>query len=593
MNASEEAKAKDFLREIIDRDLAEGRCDHVHTRFAPEPNAYIHIGSAFSISLTYGVAEEHGGKYNLRFDDTNPTKEKTEYIDGIKEDIRWLGYDWEDREFYASDYFGQLYEWAKALIRQGKAYVCDLSEDEIKEYRGTNVFDAEGRRETPPGTDSPYRDRSVEENLDLFERMRAGEFPDGSRTLRAKIDMAHDNLIMRDPVMYRIMHTGHHRTGGEWCIYPTYDWAHGQSDSIEGVTHSICAMEFKHHRPLYDWFLDQLGVHHPRQIEYPRINITHTVLSKRFLVPLVEGGHVHGWDDPRLPTLRGLRRRGYPPEVIRDFSSRIPITESKLESTIDFQFLEYCAREYLNRTAPRVMAVLRPVKVVITNYPEGREERLAAVNNPEDASAGTREVPFSRELYIEREDFMEVPVKKFYRLSPGREVRLRYAYFITCTEVLKSPDGEIREIRCTYDPATRGGDAPDGRKVKSTLHWVSARHAVRAEVRLYDKLFSAQNPRDVGEGEDWLGNLNPDSLVVLADSRVEPSLADREPGYRCQFERQGYFCVDPDSEPGRLVFNRTVSLKDTWKRIQARQGQGPRGAAEPDRSSGAPRQRSV
>ncbi|MFB3788305.1 MAG: glutamine--tRNA ligase/YqeY domain fusion protein, partial [bacterium] len=465
MSDIESTRPTDFIREIIKEDLQSGRFDRVHTRFPPEPNGYLHIGHAKAICITFGVAEEFGGKYNLRFDDTNPTKEKDEYVDSIQEDVRWLGFDWEDRLFHASDYFGQLYEWAVDLIKKGKAYVCDLNEDEIREYRGTAGYGKEGNRETPPGKDSPYRNRSVEENLDLFERMRKGEFPDGAKTLRAKIDMAHPNLNLRDPVMYRILHAEHYRAGTRWCIYPTYDWAHGQSDSIEGVTHSICDISFENHRPLYDWYLDQLGVFHPRQIEFGRLNLTYTVLSKRYLRQLVEGGHVSGWDDPRLPTLCGMRRRGFPPEAIREFCRRIGV--SKNEGVVEIQNLEHCVREQLNRTAPRVMAVLNPLKVVITNYPETQEEELDAINNPEDPAAGTRQVPFSRELYIERDDFMEDPPKKYYRLAPGREVRLRYAYFITCQEVIKNASGEITELHCTYDPATRGGDAPDGRKVKA------------------------------------------------------------------------------------------------------------------------------
>jgi glutaminyl-tRNA synthetase len=571
---STESGQKDFLRRAIEEDLAAGRFDHVHTRFAPEPNAYLHLGHAFSMSITYDVAVEYGGKYNLRFDDTNPTTEKTEYVQSIKEDIRWLGYDFEEREFYASDYFDQLYEWARLLIQKGRAYVCDLSEEQVKEYRGTNVFDEKGNRITPPGKDSPYRNRAVEENLELFEGMRAGKFPAGSRTLRAKIDMSDDNLLMRDPIMYRILYSEHHRTGTKWCIYPTYDWAHGQSDSIEGITHSICAIEFRHHRPLYDWFLEQLDVFHPRQIEYPRMNVTHTVMSKRYLARLMEEGHVRGWDDPRLPTLRGMRRRGYPPEAIHDFCRRIPISDDTPVSTVEFHFLEHCVREQLNRTAPRALAVLEPLKLVITNYPDDHEEELTAVNNPEDESAGTRPLPFCRELYIEREDFKEEPPPKYYRLAPGREVRLRYAYFVRCQQVVKDAKGNVVELRCSYDPATRGGDSPDGRKVKATLHWVSARHAVEAEVRLYEHLFSKEDPMAVEEGGSWLSNVNPDSLRVLRGCLLEPTLAGKPPGYRCQFERHGYFCVDPDSTPDRPVFNRIVSLKDTWKRLQARQAAG-------------------
>ena len=549
----------DFIRAIINEHNRTGRFGgRVHTRFPPEPNGYLHIGHAKSIALNFTIARDYGGKCNLRFDDTNPVKEEQEYIDAIREDVRWLGFDWEQREYYASEYFDQLYQWAVQLIRTGKAYVCDLSPEQIREYRGTL---------TEPGRESPYRNRSVEENLDLFERMRRGEFPDGSRTLRAKIDMAHPNLNLRDPVMYRILHAPHPHVGDRWCIYPMYDWAHGQSDSIEGITHSICTLEFENHRPLYDWFLDALGIYHPQQIEFARLNLTYTVMSKRRLLELVREGHVRGWDDPRLPTLRGLRRRGYTPEAIREFCRTIGV--DKTDSVVDIQLLEHCLREHLNATSPRVMAVLRPLKVVIENYPEGRTEWLEAVNNPEDPSAGTRQVPFSRELWIEQDDFLEDPPKKFYRLAPGREVRLRYGYFVTCREARKDPrTGEVVELRCTYDPATRGGDAPDGRKVKSTLHWVSAAHALEAEVRLYDHLFLKPDPDDVPEGQDYRANLNPDSLVVLPRCRVEPSLAGAAPLARYQFERLGYFCVDPDSTPERLVFNRTVTLKDTWAKIQ-------------------------
>ena len=560
----------DFIRQIVAADIAAGKNDgRVHTRFPPEPNGYLHIGHAKSICLNFGIAEEFGGLCNLRFDDTNPEKEDIEYINSIKEDVRWLGYDWEDREYYASDYFEQLYEWAEYLIKQGKAYVDDLSPEEISEYRGKAIRDGD-KIITPPGKNSPYRDRSVEENLDLFRRMRAGEFPDGSKTLRAKIDMSHPNINMRDPVMYRIMRTPHPRTGNKWCIYPTYDWAHGQSDAIEGITHSLCTLEFEVHRPLYDWFLDNLPVpHRPRQIEFARLNLTYTVLSKRKLLQLVEEGHVNGWDDPRMPTIAGLRRRGYTPEAIRDFCSRIGVT--KAEGTVEYELLEYCLRQDLNKRAPRRMAVLHPLKVVIDNYPDDQVEELEAINNPEDPSAGTRKVPFSKVLYIERDDFMENPVPKFYRLAPGREVRLRYAYFIKCTDVVKDANGEIIEIHATYDPATRGGDAPDGRKVKATLHWVSAAHAIAAEVRLYDRLFKVKNPLQVEEGKDWLDNLNPESLVVLTDCKLEPSLAEVNPGDRFQFERVGYFCVDPDSVPGKPVFNRTATLRDTWAKIKQRQ----------------------
>ncbi len=555
----EPAAPVDFIRQIINDDNRAGKHGgRVHTRFPPEPNGYLHIGHAKSICLNFGIAAEYGGRCNLRFDDTNPIKEEQEYIDSIKTDVRWLGFDWEDREFYASDYFEQLYEWARQLISDGKAFVCDLTGEQVREYRGTL---------TEPGKESPHRNRPAEENLDLFARMRAGEFADGSRTLRAKIDMAHPNLNMRDPVMYRILHAGHHRTGARWCIYPTYDWTHGQSDSMERITHSICTLEFENHRPLYDWYLRALGVYAPRQIEFARLNLTYTVMSKRKLLRLVQERRVSGWDDPRMPTLGGLRRRGFTPEAIRNFCARIGV--AKTESTIDVQLLEHCVREHLNRVAPRAMAVLRPLKVVITNYPDDQVEQLEAINNPEDPAAGTREVPFSKVLYIERDDFMEAPPKKFFRLAPGREVRLRYAYFIRCDEAVKDPaTGEVTELRCTYDPATRGGDAPDGRKVKATLHWVSARHAVAAEVRLYDHLFTQPDPETVPEGQDFTTTLNPASLEVLQGCRVEPGLAESGPAYRCQFERLGYFCVDPDSQPGRLVFNRTVTLKDTWAKIQ-------------------------
>jgi len=530
----------------------------VHTRFPPEPNGYLHIGHAKSICLNFGLAADYGGLCNLRFDDTNPTKEEIEYVESIKEDVRWLGFDWGDREFYASDYFEQLYEYAVQLIKKGKAYVCDLSPEEIREYRGTL---------TEPGKESPYRNRSVEENLDLFERMRAGEFEDGSRTLRAKIDMASPNMNMRDPVMYRILHATHHRTGDKWCIYPTYDWAHGQSDSIEGITHSICTLEFEDHRPLYDWFLDQLGIHHPRQIEFARLNLSYTVLSKRKLRILVEEGHVNGWDDPRMPTLSGLRRRGYTPESIRDFCERIGV--ARADSLVDIALLEHCLREDLNKRAPRVMAVLRPLRMVIDNYPEGQVEWFDAVNNPEDPGMGTRKVPFSRVLYIEQDDFREDPPKKWFRLAPGREVRLKHAYLVTCVQVVKDEQtGEVVELHCTYDPETRGGAAPDGRKVRGTLHWVSAAHALEAEVRLYNRLFTKADPDDAPEGLDFRANLNPNSLEVLTECRVEPSLAGAEVGSHYQFLRLGYFCVDPDSLAGKLVFNRTVPLRDTWAKIE-------------------------
>jgi len=562
-----EVEHVDFIRQIVAQDVAAGENDgRVHTRWPPEPNGYIHIGHAKGFLLAYGIARDFNGKFNLRFDDTNPAAEEQQFVDAIIDDMRWLGVDWDNRLFFASDYFEQLYEWAEYLINEGKAYVCDLSAEEISEYRGRAIHE-NGKTITPPGKNSPYRDRSVNENLDLFRRMRAGEFPDGAKTLRAKIDMAHPNLNMRDPVMYRILRATHHRQGDTWCIYPTYDWTHGQSDAIEGITHSTCSLEFENHRPLYDWFLDQLPiVHRPRQIEYGRLNLAHTVMHKRKLRQLVEEEHVSGWDDPRMPTLRGLRRRGYTPEAIRDFIYGIGVTKS--DGYVDVAFLEYCLRQDMNKRAQRRMAVLHPLKVVITNYPEGQVEDLTAINNPEDKSAGTRQVPFSRELYIEREDFMENPPKKFYRLAPGREVRLRYAYFITCTDVIKDESGKIVELRCTYDPATRGGNAPDGRRVKATLHWVSAQHAIDAEVRLYDHLFTKENPLDVEEGEDWLDGINPGSLTVLAECKIEPNLASVTPGDRFQFERKGYFCVDPDSTPENPVFNRTVTLRDTWAKLK-------------------------
>ncbi|HEY7164655.1 MAG TPA: glutamine--tRNA ligase/YqeY domain fusion protein, partial [Candidatus Binatia bacterium] len=544
-----------FIRNIIAEDLREGKnSGRVHTRFPPEPNGYLHIGHAKSICLNFGVAAEFGGLCNLRFDDTNPSKEDVEYVDSIKADVRWLGFDWDDREFYASDYFDRLYEFAVTLVKAGKAFVCDLSADEIREYRGTL---------TEPGRNSPYRDRSVEENRDLLERMRAGEFPDGSRTLRAKIDMASPNLNLRDPVMYRILRATHHRTGDKWCIYPTYDFAHGQSDSIEGITHSICTLEFEDHRPLYDWFLENLKIHHPQQIEFARLNLTYTALSKRKLLKLVESGHVSGWDDPRMPTLAGLRRRGYTPEAIRAFCECIGV--AKRNSTVDIAMLEHELRDDLNKRAPRVMAVLRPIRVMIENYPEGEVEQLEAVNNPEDPAMGTRQIPFSRIIYIDEDDFREVPPKGFFRLSPGAEVRLRYAYIIKCNEVVKDPStGAIVELRCTYDPETRSGLARSNRKVKATIHWVSAAHAGEAEVRLYDHLFTQHDPDDVPEGADWLVNLNPNSLEVLRGCRVEPILATAEKGQIYQFERLGYFCVDPDTRPGAPVFNRTVTLRDSW-----------------------------
>jgi glutaminyl-tRNA synthetase len=558
-----------FIRNIIAEDLKVNKNGgRVHTRFPPEPNGYLHIGHAKSICLNFGLAAEYGGLCNLRFDDTNPSKEDVEYVESIKSDVRWLGFDWEGREYYASDYFDQLYEYAVRLIKAGKAYVCDLSADEVREYRGTL---------TEPGKDSPYRARSVQQNLDLFERMRGSEFPDGSCTLRAKIDMASPNLNMRDPVMYRILHASHHRTGNKWCIYPTYDFAHGQSDSIEGITHSICTLEFEDHRPLYDWFLDQLGIHHPQQIEFARLNLAYTVLSKRRLLALVEEGHVTGWDDPRMPTLAGVRRRGYTPEAIRNFCERIGV--AKKNSTVDIAMLEHCVREDLNKHAPRVMAVLRPLRVVLVNYPEEKVEELAAVNNPEDPSMGTRRVPFSRVLYIEREDFREGPPKGFFRLAPGREVRLRYAYIIKCVDVIKDPKtGEVTELRCTYDPGTKSGSAESGRKVKATIHWVSAAHSLEAEVRLYDHLFLKADPDEVEGSADWKSNLNPNSLVRLTSCRVEPSLAQAAPGSRFQFERLGYFCVDPiDSSAKAPVFNRTVPLRDTWAKVEKAQKKGSAG----------------
>jgi glutaminyl-tRNA synthetase len=556
MTPEETTERTDFIRDMIHDDNRSGKYGgRVHTRFPPEPNGYLHIGHAKSITLNFGIAQEFGGKCNLRFDDTNPTKEEVEYIDSIKEDVRWLGYDWEEREFYASDYFETLYQYALKLIREGKAYVDDLTADEIREHRGTL---------TQPGKESPYRDRSVEENLDLFERMRLGEFPEGSRVLRAKIDMAAGNLNLRDPVLYRILHESHHRTGGAWCIYPMYDFAHGQCDSIEGITHSICTLEFQDHRPLYDWFLDELEIYHPQQIEFARLNLTYTVVSKRKLLRLVQEGYVAGWNDPRMPTLSGLRRRGYTPEAIRDFCDRIGV--AKNDSIVDIALLEYCIRQDLNRRAQRVMGVLRPLKVVIDNYPEDLVEEMQAINNPEDPSMGTRAVPFSRVLYIESDDFRQDPPPKYFRLAPGREVRLRYAYFIRCTGVVKDEQtGEVVEIHCTYDPATRGGDAPDGRKVKATLHWVSAQHAIPVEVRLYDRLFQKENPDEAEEGADFISNLNPNSLEILANCFVEPGLAGATPGSRYQFERQGYFCVDMDRSNGKPVFNRTVSLKSDYQ----------------------------
>jgi glutaminyl-tRNA synthetase len=562
--AAEESGPSDFIREAIKGDIRTGRFGgRVHTRFPPEPNGYLHIGHAKAINLSFSVAEEFGGLCNLRFDDTNPTKEEVEYVESMIEDIHWLGWDWGDRLYYASDYFEQLYEFAVQLIKKGKAYVCDLSANEIREYRGTL---------TEPGVDSPYRDRSVDENLDLFARMRAGEFEDGARVLRAKIDMAHPNLLLRDPVMYRILHATHHRTGDAWCIYPTYDFAHGQSDSIEGITHSLCSLEFEVHRPLYDWYLDALEIYHPQQIEFARLNLAYTVVSKRFLLQLAEEGYVAGWDDPRMPTLSGLRRRGVTPESIRDFLAMVGMAKS--QSVVDVAMLDHAVRQDLNRRAPRVFGVVDPLKVVIVNYPEGLVEEMACINNPEDESAGTRMVPFSRELYIEREDFREDPPRKYWRLAPGREVRLRYAYFVTCVDMVKDEAGEVVEIHCTYDPETRGGSAPDGRRVKGTLHWVSAAHALEAEVRLYDRLFLKEDPLEDLEA-DFKSYLNPDSLQVLKGCKVEPSVAGAAPGTHYQFERIGYFCVDRDSAGDALVFNRTVALRDTWAKIeQAQQAKG-------------------
>jgi glutaminyl-tRNA synthetase len=560
--ANESARPLNFIEAIVEEDLKTNKYGgRVHTRFPPEPNGYLHIGHAKSICLNFGLAARYGGLCNLRFDDTNPTKEEVEYVESIQADVRWLGFDWGDRLYYASDYFEQLYEWAEQMIRAGTAYVCDLTAEQTREYRGTL---------TKPGKDSPYRRRRVDENLDLFRRMRAGEFLDGSRTLRAKIDMASPNVNMRDPVMYRILHATHHRTGDKWCIYPMYDFTHGQSDSIERITHSICTLEFENHRPLYDWYVETLGIYHPQQIEFARLNLSYTVLSKRKLIELVQGGYVSGWDDPRMPTVSGFRRRGYTPESIRNFCERIGV--SKFNGVIDMSWLEDSLREDLNKRAPRVMGVLRPLRVVIDNYPEGQAEELEAINNPEDATAGTRMVPFSRLLYIERDDFMEDPPKKFFRLAPGREVRLRYAYFIKCVDVVKDASGAVVELRCTYDPQTRGGNAPDGRKVQGTIHWVSAAHALPAEVRLYDHLFLKPDPNDVPDGGNYKDNLNPKSLEILKPCWVEPSLAAGLPGCRYQFERLGYFCIDPvDTTPQALVFNRTVTLRDSWAKSEKAQ----------------------
>ncbi|MGA2506889.1 MAG: glutamine--tRNA ligase/YqeY domain fusion protein [Chitinispirillaceae bacterium] len=564
--ATESTKSKanepptNFIRDAIIQDLNSGRFKKVVTRFPPEPNGHLHIGHAKALHIDYGMAQEFNGQFNLRFDDTNPSKEEDEYVQAIIEDVKWLGCDFGPHLYFASDYFEKMYEWAIVLIKADKAYVCDLNADQMREYRGTL---------TNPGRESPTRNRSVQENLDMFERMRKGEFPEGSHTLRAKIDMASPNINLRDPVMYRIVNAPHHRQGNKWCIYPMYDWAHGLEDSIENITHSLCSLEYEIHRPLYDWFLDQLPIHHPRQIEFARLNLTYTVMSKRKLLQLVQEGHVTGWDDPRMPTLSGLRRRGYTPEAIHLFAERIGV--AKRDSFVDVALLEFCLREVQNKCAPRFMGVQRPLRLIIDNYPEGQVEGLDAVNNPEDTSSAKRNVPFSRELYIEREDFMENPPKKFFRLAPGREVRLRYAYFITCTSVVKDPaTGEIIELHCSYDPATRGGDAPDGRSPKATIHWVSAKHAIDAEVRLYDRLFTKENPDDAPDG-NFKSNLNTASLTKLFPCKVEPNLKGITPGFKCQFERLGYFCVDPDSKPERLVFNRTVTLRDEWAKIQKRE----------------------
>jgi glutaminyl-tRNA synthetase len=560
----ENNKKTDFIREIIRKDLASGKYgERIHTRFPPEPNGYLHIGHAKAICISFGLADEFKGKCNLRFDDTNPEKEEEEYVNSIKRDVNWLGFDWAEREYYTSDYFEHLYDLAVRLIKKGKSFVCDLTAEQIREYRGTL---------TRQGKESPYRNRTVEENLRLFREMREGKYSDGARVLRAKIDMASPNLNMRDPVMYRILHRTHHRTGNKWCIYPTYDWAHGQSDSIEGITHSICTLEFEDHRPLYDWFIEQLEIHHPRQIEFARLNLTYTVMSKRKLLELVEGKYVNGWDDPRMPTISGMKRRGYTPESIRNFCSRIGV--AKTESIVDIALLEHFVREDLNNKVSRVMGVLKPLKVIIDNYPEGKTEELDALNNPENPAAGTRKIPFSKVLYIEKDDFMEEPPEKFYRLAPGREVRLRYAYFIRCVALMKEPDGNIKEIHCTYDPATRGGNAPDGRKVKATIHWVSALHAITAEVRLYSHLFTKENPFDTADGGNFKENLNPYSLEVSKECRLEPSLAGSKPGTIYQFERLGYFCVDPDTTEGKPVFNRTAILKDEWTKIKKRNANG-------------------
>lgn len=560
-DALKNQEPKHFIQEIIEKDIQNGKYEgRVHTRFPPEPNGYLHIGHAKSICLNFGLAKQYGGLTNLRFDDTNPVKEETEYVDSIKEDVCWLGFDWDDREYYASDYFETLYEYAVKLIKKGKAYVDDSSQEEIADYRGTI---------TRPGKESPYHNRSVEENLDLFERMRKGEFPEGLKVLRAKIDMASPNMLMRDPILYRIIHAEHHRTGNKWCIYPMYDFAHGQCDSIEHITHSICTLEFEVHRPLYDWFIKELEIYAPQQIEFARLNLTYTMMSKRKLLELVKEGYVNGWDDPRMPTICGLRRRGYTPESLRFFAEKVGI--AKRDNVIDLSLLEFCLREDLNKHVTRVMGILNPLKVTIVNYPEGQVEWMEAINNPEDESMGTRKVPFSGELYIEHDDFMENPPKKYFRLSPGTEVRLRYAYFVTCKEVVKdTKTGEIIELKCTYDPASRGGNSPDGRKVKGTIHWVSSQHAIKAEARLYDRLFITENPENYPEGKDYKVNLNPNSLKVQT-CYLEPSLKEAKKLDKFQFERIGYFCVDYDSIPEKLVFNRTVTLKDSWTKIAGKE----------------------
>ena len=555
----ETERKKDFIREIINEDLKTGKNkDRVHTRFPPEPNGYLHIGHAKSICLNFGIAEEYKGKCNLRFDDTNPAKEEEEFVKSIIEDVKWLGFDWEDRLFFGSDYFDQMHRFAIDLIKKGKAYVDDLSADEISEFRGTL---------TQPGIESFYRDRSINENLELFKKMEKGEFKDGEKVLRAKIDMSHPNLNMRDPIMYRILHASHHRQKDKWCIYPMYDWAHGLEDSVEGITHSICTLEFENHRPLYDWFLDEIGIYHPQQIEFARLNLTYTIMSKRMLKELVDGKYVKGWDDPRLPTISGMRRRGYSPESIRNFCSRIGV--AKVNSIVDFEFLEYCVREDLNKTSPRFMGVLKPLKVVIENYPKDKVEQFDAVNNPEDPKAGTRKITFSKTLYIEQDDFMEDPPKKFYRLAPGQEVRFRYSYLVTCQKAIKK-DGRIVELRCTFDPETKGGYAPDGRKVKSTIHWVSAENAIDAEIRLYDRLFTIEDPAGQKE-KDYKDFLNPNSLEILKDCKVEPGIKNLKPLDRFQFERLGYFCIDKETKKEKPVINRTVTLRDTWAKIKQKQ----------------------